>query len=120
MNKNHMLMLSFWYETLKPQFIALISSWVDYNCISSGISLTKYCSDTIEKLSLANGSSLHIDGNLEELEIINNHYTFKTSSLIVKNISHNMILGTPSLNQLYMFYVDKWGSYKKFRENNFF
>jgi len=57
----------------------------------------------------ANGESLNIKYTLNKGHIQNNDYCFKNMFLIVQNIAHDLILGTPFLTQIYPIYVNESG-----------
>ena len=93
--------------------IALIHSGVDQNCIRKGIIFSNYCERTKEQLCSANGEPLNIKYKLNKGYIQNNSYCFKNIFLIIQNITHDIILGTPFLTQIYHFYVNESGVHAK-------
>jgi len=93
--------------------IALIDSGVDQNRICEGIIPTNYCERTKEQLYRVNREPLNIGCKLNIGYIQNNGYCFKNIFLIVQNITHDIIVGTPFLAQIYPFYVNDSGVYTK-------
>ena len=75
--------------------IALLDIGADLNCIQEGLVPTKYFHKTRERLSSANGSQMHIDYKLPKVYICQNNVCFKTSFVLVKNLTDKIILGTP-------------------------
>ena len=96
-----------WYSIVKLNAIALIDSGADLNCIKGVIIPTKYCERTNEHLASANGEPLSISYKLNKGYIQNDGYCFKNTSLIVDNITNDIILGTPFLTPIYLFYVNE-------------
>ena len=84
-------------EDFSTNVIALINSGDDLNCIKGGVVPTKYCEQTNEGLSSANGTPLSINYKLDKGYIKNDGYCFKNTFLIVNNITNDLILGTPFL-----------------------
>ena len=82
---------------------------VDYNCIREGIIPTKYYEKTTEKLSGANGSNLKVQYKLPYAKICNQGYCFKNQFILVKNLTQEVILGTPFFTQIYPFKVTEIG-----------
>jgi len=99
--------------------IALIDSGADLNCIKRGIIPTKYFEKTNEGLSNANGAPLSISYKLNKGYIKNNGYCFKNTFLIVDNITNDIILGTPLLTQIYLFYVNESGVHTNYGKYHF-
>ena len=106
-----------WYTKItlkiKPNyqstFIALIDSGVDLNCIQEGLITTIYFVKTSQRLSTASNDPLKVQYKIPQGHICKNGICIKTSFLIVKNISHQIVLGTPFLTQLYPFQMDNKG-----------
>lgn len=57
----------------------------------------------------ANGDPLKIKYKLDKGYIYNNGYCLKNTFLIVRDITNDIILGTPFLTEIYHFYVNKIG-----------
>ena len=106
-----------WYSkiTLKinPHFqstsIALIDSGADLNCIQEGLIPTVYFVKTSQRLSTASNDPLKVQYKIPQGHIYKNGICIKTSFLLVKNISHQIVLGTPFLTQLYPFSINSQG-----------
>ena len=95
-------------------FIALIDSGADLNCIQEGLIPTVYFIKTSQKLSTASNDHLKVQYKIPQGHICKNDICIKTSFLLVKNISHQIVLGTPFLTQLYPFQIDKQGLKTKY------
>ena len=67
---------------------------------------TVYFIKTYQKLSTASNVPLQVQYKIPEGHICKNGVCIKTSFLVVRNISHQVVLGNPFLTQLYPFYVD--------------
>jgi hypothetical protein len=67
------------------------------NCIQEGIIPTKYYEKTTEKLHQASGIRLNIEYKISNAHICNNGICFKTTFILVKNITSKIILGNPFL-----------------------
>ena len=104
-----------WYTKInlkiKPNYqatlIALIDSGADLNCIQEGLIPTVYFVKTSQRLSTASNDPLKVQYKIPQGHICKNGICIKTSFLLVKNISHQIVLGTPFLTQLYPFQIDK-------------
>ena len=111
-----------WYTkiTLKinpdyqESFIALIDSGADLNCIQEGLIPTVYFVKTTQRLSTASNDPLKVQYKIPQGHICKKGICIKTSFLLVKNISHQIVLGTPFLTQLYPFQIDSEGLRTKF------
>ncbi|ESQ33307.1 hypothetical protein EUTSA_v10005523mg, partial [Eutrema salsugineum] len=93
----------------KLNIIALMDTGADYNCIREGVIPTKYYEKTTERLSGANGSNLKVQYKLPCAKICNQGYCFKNQFILVKNLSQEVILGTPFFTQIYPFKVTEQG-----------
>ena len=89
----------------KLETIALLDRGADNNCIREGIVPTKYYEKIYEKLSGANGTSLKVNYKLPKAKISNKNYCFKTQFILIKNLSQEVMLGTPFFTQIYSFKV---------------
>ena len=78
-------------------FIALIDSGADLNCIQEGLIPTVYFVKTSQRLSTTRNDPLKIQYKIPQGHICKDGICIKTSFLLVKNISHQIILGTPFL-----------------------
>ena len=95
-------------------FIALIDSGVDLNCIQEGLIPTVYFVKTSQRLSTASNDPLKVQYKIPHGHICKKGICIKTSFLLVKNISHQIVLGTPFLTQLYPFQIDSQGLRTKY------
>ena len=80
--------------------IALIDSGADMNCIQEGIIPTKYFSKTNQSLTQAGGSKLRVRYKLSNAHICNQDVCLQTSFILVGNLTHRIILGTPFLHKI--------------------
>ena len=111
-----------WYTkiTLKinpdyqASFIALIDSGADLNCIQEGLIPNVYFVKTSQRLSTASNDLLKVQYKIPQGHICKKSICIKTSFLLVKNISHQIVLGTPFLTQLYPFQIDSQGLKTKY------
>ena len=90
-------------------FIALIDSIPDLNCIQEGLIPTVYFVKTSQRLSTASNVPLKVQYKIPQGHIYKDGICIKTSFLLVKNISHQIVLGTPFITQLYPFHIDSQG-----------
>ena len=90
-------------------FIALIDSEADLNCIQEELIQTVYFVKTSQRLYTASNVRLKVQYKIPQGHICKNGICIKTSFLLVKNISHQIVLGTHFLTQLYPFHIDSRG-----------
>ncbi|KAG6667487.1 hypothetical protein CIPAW_01G104600 [Carya illinoinensis] len=83
--------------------VALIDSGADLNCIREGLVPTSYFKKSEENLFLANGSKMKIRYKLNTVHVCQDNVCFKIPSVLVKNLTHDVILGMPFLNMIYPF-----------------
>uniref|UniRef100_A0A7N0RGK2 Peptidase A2 domain-containing protein n=1 Tax=Kalanchoe fedtschenkoi TaxID=63787 RepID=A0A7N0RGK2_KALFE len=83
------------------ELIALIDSGADVSVIQEGLIPTKYFEKTTYSLRHAGGEKLQIDFKLPKPYICNNKVCILESFLLVKNITNQVILGTPFLKQIF-------------------
>ena len=95
-------------------YIALIDSGADLNCIQEGLIPTVYFVKTSQRLSTASNDPLKVQYKIPQGHICKKGICIKTSFLLVKNISHQIVLGTPFLTQLYPFQIDSQGLRTKY------
>ena len=95
-------------------FIALIDSGADLNCIQEGLIPTIYFVKTSQRLSTASNDPLEVQYKIPQGHICKKSICIKTLFLLVKNISHQIVLGTPFLTQLYPFQIDSQGLRTKY------
>jgi len=82
-----------WYvEVTLITTIALLDSGADMNCIQEGIIPTKYYEKTTEKLHQASGTRLNIKYKIPNVHICNDGICFKTTFILVKDITSRIIL----------------------------
>ena len=99
-------------------FITLIDSGVDLNCIQEGLIPIVYFVKTSQRLSTTSNDPLKVQYKIPQGHICKNGICIKTSFLLVKNISHQIVLGTPFLTQLYHFSMDSQGLKTKYNNQN--
>ena len=90
-------------------FITLIDLGADLNCIQGGLIPTVYFVKTSQRLSTASNVPLKVQYKIPQDHICTDGICIKTSFLLVKNISYQIVLGTSFLTQLYHFYIDSQG-----------
>ena len=95
-------------------FITLIDSEADLNCIQEGLIPTVYFVKTSQRLSTSSNDPLKVQYKIPQGHICKKGICIKTSFLLVKNISHQIVLGTPFLTQLYPFSIDSQGLKTKY------
>uniref|UniRef100_A0A7N0SWM3 CCHC-type domain-containing protein n=1 Tax=Kalanchoe fedtschenkoi TaxID=63787 RepID=A0A7N0SWM3_KALFE len=83
------------------KLIALIDSGADVSVIQEGLIPTKYFEKTTHSLRHAGGEKLQIDFKIPKAYICNNKVCIPESFLLVKNITNQVILGTPFLKQIF-------------------
>ncbi|CAL8993770.1 unnamed protein product [Prunus brigantina] len=83
--------------------VALFDSGADLNCIQEGLIPTKYYTKSKESLSTASGKSLQLNYEIPKAHVCQNKICFKTSFVLVKNITDEVILGLPFIALLYPF-----------------
>ena len=92
----------------------MIDPGADLNCIQEGLIPTVYFVKTSQRLSTASNDPLNVQYKIPQEHICKNGICIKTSFLIVKNINHQIVLGTPFLTQLYPFQIDNQGLKTKY------
>ena len=96
-------------KDFKFEVIALIDSGADLNCIQEGIIPSKYFKKSRERLTSASGGKMQIEFKLPKAHICQDNMCFKTTFVLVKNLTDKVILGNPFLCSLYPFTVDSKG-----------
>src|SRR5262249_20951719 len=86
-------------ENFQIDTIALFDTGADLNCIKHGIIPSTFISKTQEKLKAANNSKLTILGQTDAF-ILNNKIRIKNPFIIVSEIHHMVILGSPFINTI--------------------
>jgi hypothetical protein len=87
-------------EFILKDEIALVDSGADLNCIQEGIIPTKYFSKTTQSLTQAGGGRLQVNYKLPNTYICKQDICLPTHFILVKNLTHRIILGTPFLQDL--------------------
>ena len=85
------------------EFVALVDSGADINCVQEGLIPIVYFKKTLQGVVSANTQPLQIDYKISNVHICNKNICFKTSLLLVKDMNKEIILGTPFLALLYHF-----------------
>ena len=91
------------------EVVALIDSGADLNCIQEGIIPSKYFKKSRERLTSASGGKMQIEFKLPKAHVCQGNMCFKTTFVLVKNLTDKVILGNPFLCSLYPFTVDSKG-----------
>ena len=94
------------------EVIALIDSGADLNCIQEGIIPSKYFKKSRERLTSASGGKMQIKFKLPKAHVCQDNMCFKTTFVLVKNLTDKVILGNPFLCSLYPFTVDSKGIHR--------
>jgi hypothetical protein len=84
----------------------LIDTGADLNCIQEGLVPTNYYSKSKEILRSANGSKMQIIFEISKAHVCQNNVCFKTTFVLVKNMTDKVILGLPFITLLYPFTID--------------
>ena len=88
------------------EVIALIDSGADLNCIQEGIIPSKYFKKTRERFTSASGGKMHIEFEIPKAHMCQDNTCFKTTFILVKNMTDRVILGNPFMCLLYPFITD--------------
>ena len=91
------------------EVIALIDSGADLNCIQEGIIPSKYFKKTKERLTSASGGKMQIEFKIPNAHVCQDNICFKTTFVLVKNITDGVILGNPFMCLLYPFTTNSEG-----------
>ena len=91
------------------EVVALIDSDADLNCIQKGIIPSKYFKKTKEKLTSTSGGKMHIEFKIPKAHLCQDNTCFKTTFVLVKNMTDRVILGNPFMCLLYPFITDSEG-----------
>ena len=89
--------------------IGLIDSGVDLNCIQEGIIPSKYFRKTRERLTSVSGGKMQIEFRIPKAHVCQDNTCFKTTFVLVKNMTGRVILGNPFMCLLYPFITDSKG-----------
>jgi hypothetical protein len=105
-----------WYSKVRIKIqdfelsvVVLIDTGADLNCIQEGLVPTKYYNKTKETLRSANGSKMQITFEISKAHVCQDNVCFKTSFVLVKNMTDKIILGLPFITLLYPFTTDQDG-----------
>ena len=96
----------------------MIDSGADLNCIQEGLIPTVYLVKTSQRLSTASNDPLKVQYKTPQEHICKNGICIKTLFLLVKNISHQIVLRTHFLTQLYPFSIDSQGLRTKYNNQD--
>ena len=91
------------------EVIALIDSSADLNCIQEGTILSKYFKKIRERLTSASGGKMQIEFKIPKAHVYQDNTCFKTTFVLVKNMTDRVILGNPFMCLLYPFITDSEG-----------
>ena len=91
------------------EVIALIDSSADLNCIQEGIIPSKYFKKTRERLTSTSGEKMQIEFKIPKSHVCQDNTCFKTTFVIVKNMTDRVILGNLFICLLYPFITNSEG-----------
>ena len=91
------------------EVIALIDSGANLNCIQEGLIPSKYFRKTRERLTSASGGKMQIEFKIPKAHVCQDNTCFKTTFILVKNMTDRVILGNPFMCLLYTFITDSEG-----------
>ena len=91
------------------EIVALIDSGADLNCIQEGIIPSKYFKKTKERLNSASGGKMQIEFKIPKAHGCQDNTGFKTTFVLVKNMTNRVILGNIFMCLLYPFITDSEG-----------
>jgi hypothetical protein len=89
--------------------IALVDTGADLNCIQEGLVPSRYFEKSIETLSSASGNRMQINFELNNAHVCQDRICFQTPSVLIKNMSEQVILGMPFVAMIYPFKADLHG-----------
>ena len=89
--------------------IALIDLGANLNCIQEGIIPSKYFKKTRKRLTSASGGKMQIEFKIPKAHVCQDNKCFKTTFVLVKNMTGRVILGNPFMCLLYPFITDSKG-----------
>ena len=85
----------------KRELIALVDSGADLNCVQEELIPTKYFGKTVHSLRNASGEKMEINYKLSNALICKNKVCILTSFVLVKNMTNQLILGTPFVQKIF-------------------
>ncbi|CAL8992099.1 unnamed protein product [Prunus brigantina] len=91
--------------------VALFDSGADLNCIQEGLIPTKFYQKSRQSLSTASGKSLQLNYEIPKAHVCQNKICFKTSFVLVKNITDEVILDES--DRYKTAFVTPFGHYEK-------
>ena len=91
------------------EVVALIDSGADLNCIQEGIIPSRFFRKTKERLTSASGGKMQIEFKIPKAHVCQDNACFKTTFVLVKNMTDRVILGNPFMCLLYPFTTDSEG-----------
>ncbi|XP_047262097.1 uncharacterized protein LOC124895712, partial [Capsicum annuum] len=80
--------------------VALFDTGADSNCIVKGLIPTRYLQKSTSKLYSATGEKMRIDYQLRQAHICNNGVCLINDFVITEDITEDIILGIPFINQI--------------------
>jgi hypothetical protein len=105
-----------WYSKVRIKIqdfelsvVVLINIGADLKCIQERLVPTKYYSKSKETLYSANGSKMKITFEINKAHVCQDNVCFKTTFVLVKNMTDKVILGLPFITLLYPFTIDHDG-----------
>ena len=96
-------------KDIEFEVIALIDSGADLNCIQEGIIPSKYFKKTRERLTSASGGQMQIEFKVPKAHVCQDNTCFRTTFVLVKNMTDRVILGNPFMCLLYPFTTNSEG-----------
>ena len=118
--KWHIKIKLFIRPNFSKEFVALVDSGADINCIQEWLIPVTYFETTFQTVVGANTQSLQIKYKLSNVHVCNKNVCFKISLLLVKDMNKEIILGTLFLALLYPFRVDEDGIKTFWKSRNLF
>ena len=88
------------------EVVALIDSGANLNYIQEGIIPSKYFKKTKERLTSTSGRKMQIEFKISKAHVCQDNTCFKTTFVLVKNMTDRVILGNPFMCLLYPFITD--------------
>jgi hypothetical protein len=89
--------------------VVLIDIGAYLNCIQEGLVPTRYYNKSKETLRSANGRKMQITFEISKAHVCQDNVCFKTTFVMVKNMTNKVILGLPFITLLYHFTTDHDG-----------
>jgi hypothetical protein len=89
--------------------LALMDTGADLNCIQEGLVPSIYFEKSMETLSSASGNRMQINFELNNAHVCQNKICFHVPSVLIKNMSEQVILGMPFIAMIYPFNANLHG-----------